>query len=307
MTTYFAIFSHYTLNMRNIRLLFLWLFLLTGHGLIAQETFIIEGDTLELQEEVKGPLSLYWTVEDNNYRYFVQKKNRMLELRDTRTEGEPRLFREQLEKLTADTEISTEEVSFELYSLRNFVNRYNAKVQEDYEFNKGTANIQHRIGLYSGLSNNRYTYNTDNVLVPILGVEYEFLDPSLAPRHSGFIQLRHSFKREDYRYSSTQLSLNYRFKILYFSKFSVHLDSELATLTYSEDRIRIRNEAGEITAIEDEKGFSFNAPLSFGIGTDIRITDNGYITLSYNDVVSIVLDSNGSFPIYFTIGYKYCR
>lgn len=292
--------------MRKTNILLVALFILAGPLLLAQETFIIEGDTLELRREVKGPLSLYWTTQDKDFRYFVQKGDRIVELRNTRPpNAEKKLFREQLGELTADAKINTKDVKFALYSLKHFVNLYNARVKEDYEYNAATANIQHRLGLFSGISNNPYTENPENILVPVLGLEYEFLDPNLAPRHSAFVHLRQSFTRDEFRYSSTQLSLNYRFKMFYFSGWDLHLDAELATFYYSQDRIYIRNEEGEITAIKDDSGFSFTAPFNFGIGTDIRITENGFITLSYNDVVSIVMDSNGNFPIDFTVGYKY--
>ncbi len=286
--------------MQRLRTILAFTFLLISTTITAQEVFIIKGDTLTLQREVKGPLTLYWNLEGTTYRYFVQKKQTMREL--TNLEGE---YRKQLADLTQEADIKTQDVKFVLYSLKHFVNRYNALVQEDYTYNTSTANIQKRIGLFTGLSNNKYTTNPNNVIAPVLGMELEFYDPNLAPRHSAFLQLRQSFKNDEFRYSSTQLSVNYRFKALYFSGFDVHIDAELATLVYSEDRINIINDSGEIIAVEDDRGFSFTAPFSFGIGTDIKVTEVSYITLSYNDIVSLVLDGNGSFPLDFTVGYKF--
>lgn len=288
--------------MQNLRIILIALFLCMAFPLAAQETFIINKDTLQLKREVNGPLSLYWTEKDHKYRYFVQKKDRLVELLNTNGNEE---YKEQLQKLTADSEVKTGDVIFVLYSLKHFTNTYNARVQEDYVTNEATDDIQQRIGLFTGLSNNIYTDNPDNVLVPVVGLEYELYDPNLAPRHSAFMQLRHSFKQDDYRYTSTQLSLNYRFKALYFSNFDIHVDARLATLFYSEDAIPITNDAGEVIAIKEDNGFTFTAPLSFGIGSDIQITPNSYITLGYNDIFAIVWDSNGSFPLDFTVGYKY--
>lgn len=286
--------------MRKLRIILpIIIFLITGNS-VAQNVFIIEGDTLQLQREVKGPLSLYWNLEGTTYRYFVQKNKTLREL--TNRNGE---YKNTLNDLTADGDITTEDVKFLLYSLKHFANQYNAMVQEDYAYNAATPNIQHRLGLFTGLSNNKYTTNPDNVMAPVLGVEFEFFDPNLAPRHVAFLQLRQSFKRDQYRYSSTQLSVNYRFKVLYFTGFDLHIDTELATLVYSEDRVNIIDEAGEVIAVEDDRGFSFTAPLSFSVGTDIKVTDVSYITLSYNDIVSLVLDGNGNFPLDFTVGYKF--
>ncbi|MFD2517019.1 hypothetical protein [Salinimicrobium flavum] len=292
--------------MQKLKLLFIFILLFAGSRLSAQEIYIIEQDTLELQREVKGPLSLFWNEKDHSYRYFVQKGDRMVELRNTREGGAyQEEYKEQLKNLTTDAQVKTGDVLFVLYSLKHFVNRYNAQVQEDYEYNASTSNIKYRLGLFTGISNNKYTENPDNTIAPILGLEFEFFDPNLAPRHAAFIQLRQSFKREDYRYSSTQLSLNYRFRALYFPGFDLHIDTELATLYYSEDNVYIRNDEGEITAIKEEDGFTFTAPFSFGVGTEIKITEASFITLSYNDIVSIALDGNGSFPVDFTVGYKF--
>lgn len=292
--------------MRKTKLLTLFFFLAITAPAAAQEIFIIENDTLELQREVRGPLSLYWSKEGLDYRYFIQKKDRLVELKNLRNEetGEP-LFKEQLKEFTNDARIKPNNVKFVLYSLRYFVNQYNALVKEDYEFNEATPDIRQRLGLFVGLSNNIFTQNPENTLAPILGLEYEFFDPNLAPRHSAYIQLRQNFKQDEYRYSATQLSINYRFKAFYFKNFDLHLDVELATFLYSEDQVLIKNDAGEVTAVKDESGFTFTAPFSFGIGSDIRITPNSFISLSYNDFYSLILDGNEYFPIDFSIGYKY--
>lgn len=288
--------------MQYLRIIFFAFFMCTVFPLFAQETFIIDKDTLQLKREVNGPLSLYWTEKDHKYRYFVQKKDRLIELKNTDGNEE---YKQQLQELTADAEMKTRDVLFVLYSLKHFTNTYNARVQEDYVANEASDDIHHRIGLFTGLSNNIYTENPDNVLAPVVGLEYEFYDPNLAPRHSAFVQLRHSFKQDDYRYTSTQLSLNYRFKALYFSNFDLHINTKLATFFYSEDKIPVTNDQGEVIAIRDDNGFTFTAPFSFGVGSDIQITPKSFITLGYNDIFAIVWDSNGSFPLDFTVGYKY--
>ncbi len=282
------------------------LFLLCNANLAAQEIFVIEGDTLALHKEVRGTLSLFWNKEGNSYRYFVQKRNQFIELKNEQVEGEEKKkFQLQLEKLTADAAISTRDVKFLLYSLKHFTNLYNYAVEENYAYNASSSNIKHRIGFFTGLSNNIYTKNPKNIIAPVVGLEYELYDPNLAPRHSAFLQLRQSFKREEYMYSSTQLSINYRFKLIYLPGFDVHIDTELATFYYSEDDTYITNEQGGIIAVKEESGYDFSSPLSFGIGADFPITDRGIITMGYNDVVAILLDSNGSFPVDFTVGLKY--
>ena len=286
--------------MRNLRIFFFGFIFCLALPLVAQETYIINKDTLQLNREVKGPLSLFWVQEDLEYRYFVQKGNRMLEL-----QKENERYQEQLEELTNDARIKARDVQFVLYSLRHFVNSYNAMIEEDYIFNEATDDIRQRVGLFTGLSNNIYTENPENALAPIIGLEYELYDPNLAPRHSGFFQLRHSFKQNDYDYTATALSINYRFKALYFEGFDLHVDTRLVSLYYSEESIPRTNDAGEVVSVKRDSGFTFTAPLSFGVGSDIQITPNSFITLGYNDIFAIVWDSNGKFPLDFTVGYKY--
>ncbi|WP_324720798.1 hypothetical protein [Salinimicrobium sp. HB62] len=288
--------------MQKLRLILFGLILFLALPTAAQEVFIINKDTLQLNREVKGPLSLYWAEKDHDYRYFVQKGNRMVELLNLNGDEK---YKEQLAALATDAKVRTEDVQFVLYSLRHFVNTYNSLVQEDYVFNEATDNIKQRIGLFTGLSNNIYTDNPENALAPVAGLEYEFYDPNLAPRHSAFLQLRHSFRQSDYDYTATQLSLNYRFKALYLKHFDLHVDVRLASFYYSEESIAVTNDVGEVVAIREDNGFTFTAPFSFGIGSDIPITPNSFITLGYNDIFAIVLDTNGNFPIDFTVGYKY--
>lgn len=291
--------------MAKFTLFFFCFLFFTGSHIIAQEIFIVEGDTLQLKREVKGTISLFWAEEGNDFRYFVQKKNTLQELQNRELEDGTKQFQMQLKKMTSDSEIKVSDVKFVLYSLKHFVNQYNTLVQQDYAYNASTDNIQKRIGFFTGISNNKYTNNPENVIVPIIGVEFEIYDPNLAPRHSAFLHLRQSFEQEGYNYISTQLSVNYRFKLFYFDGFNIHVDAELANLYYSRSEMEIKAENGEIIAVERDRGFSFTAPLSFGIGSDIQVTEKGFITFSYNDIVSLVLDGNGKFPIDFTLGYKY--
>lgn len=284
----------------------LFFFLLCTANLAAQEIFIVEGDTLALNKEVEGTLSLYWNEEGNRYRYFVQKGDQFVELQNEQAEGEEKKkFQLQLEKLTADATISTRDVKFLLYSLKHFTNLYNMAVEENYSYNTSSSNIKHWIGFFTGLSNNIYTKNPENIIAPVVGLEYELYDPNLAPRHAAFLQLRQSFERDEYTYSSTQLTINYWFKFIYQPDFNIYIDTELVNFYYSQEDIYVTNDQGNIDSVKKESGFDLMVPLSFGIGAGFRITESGIITVSYNDIVSIFLDSNGSFPVDFTVGYKF--
>ena len=48
----------------------------------------------------------------------------------------------------------------------------------------------------------------------------------------------------------------------------------------------------------------FEVPFIFNIGADIRLNDSSFLTLTYNELFSILLDGYENFPFSFTIGYK---
>lgn len=289
---------------RTTHALLVFFFLISASS-FAQEIFIIEGDTLELKREVNGDLSLYYSQDrDSSIRYFVQKGGRMSELTNEIVNGVPR-FQSQLKEFTSDARISTSEVEFSLPGLRDFTMNYNTSVQDTGLDESVADGIQTRLGFFTGFSNRIYVDNPDNTVVPIIGVEFEVYDPAFAPRHSAFLHLRHSFERDEFSYSATEFSVNYRLKLLQLSNVNIHIDTELLTLFYTQEEIETIGDSGQITDIQKESGFSLEAPFSFGIGADIRITDHSFITVSYNDVVSLFLDSNGNFPVDISIGYKY--
>lgn len=279
--------------------------LLFGFSFVsAQETYQINNEEIVLIKEVEGTLSLLWNIIDDEYRYFVEKDGEIVELLNTKKDGK---FQEQYKKtlaiFTANSDVNTDNVKLILYSLRDFVNRYNQAVDPDYVYNKTTATIQTNLGVFGGVTNNIYTSNPDNEFTPVLGVELEIVDPNLALRHSIFFQLRHSSATSDFDYMSTQLSLNHRFKFVNTGDFNLHLDTELVNFYHSEENMDVLDENGEITS-EKNSGFSLKTPLSFGIGMDVRILSNGFLTFSYNDAVSLIMDNNGNFPMDFTVGYK---
>ncbi|MCB0388348.1 MAG: hypothetical protein KDD23_06600, partial [Winogradskyella sp.] len=44
-------------------------------SLKAQETYTVNGETLELKTEVEGNLDLLWNIIDGQYRYFVRTED----------------------------------------------------------------------------------------------------------------------------------------------------------------------------------------------------------------------------------------
>ena len=57
------------------KLVFILCLLLSFMSLKAQETYTVDGETLQLKTEVDGNLDLLWNIIDGQYRYFVRTEN----------------------------------------------------------------------------------------------------------------------------------------------------------------------------------------------------------------------------------------
>ena len=273
-------------------------------GLRGQEVFIIEEDTLNLAAEVRGDLSLFWNKDTLNPRFFVRKENRMLELKNTFLQGRPQ-YRSELERITQNPQNSIVDLEYTRESLGSFVRAYNRDILQQKAERESRRVFASRIGFFTGLTNNVYSENPDNVLAPLLGVEFEMFNPQFSWRHSIVLELEQSFKREDYRYTAIQFSLSYRYRFLQLNRLQIYGDASLGRLLYERDQYRELDEQGEVLDLRDDSEFKLQAPLSLGVGADFQVTQNGFITFGYNEVVSATLDSNGSFPIDITLGYRY--
>ncbi len=285
--------------------LLLMLLVLSFGAVQAQESYTVNGETLILQEEVVGPLTLLWTKDNENLRFFMKKGETINELTSTKKDGEYQAeYKDTVRQMIGDAGISVDPLKLSMPSLRSFVNRYNSSIDSSYVPNDKVSSVKTRLGFFGGISNNPFVSNPENTLVPIIGAEFEVFDDNFAPRHSIFFQLRQSFKGSDFDYTSTQFSLNYRFKVVNKPNFSLYAQSKLVTLNYSKS-IQNPDDVNAGDTLEEVSATAVDAPLIFGIGSDIRVTDKGYITLAYYDIVSIFFDNQGNFPIDFAVGYKF--
>lgn len=284
---------------------FLWVILIfCWSGLQGQGIFVIEGDTLTLTAEVRGELSLFWNENTENPRFFARKGDQMLELKDSLSSGRPQ-YQIDLARIAGDQDDSVLDLEFSLASLGAFFRSYNEEVRQLRAEKESRRVFASRIGFFTGLSNNVYAENPDNVLAPLVGVEFEMFNPQFSWRHSAVLDLEQSFKQEGYRYTATQLSLSYRYRFLQLNRLQIYVDATLGRLLYERDEYQVLDEQGEVLALRDDSEIKLQAPLSLGFGADYQVTQKGYITFGYNEVVSATLDSNGSFPIDITVGYRY--
>ena len=271
----------------------------------AQNQYTVDGKQYTLKTEVEGSLTLLWNTIDGEYRYFLQKGDKVTELINTLVERKyQEEYKEYLKLQTADVTISVEKVKLTLPSLREFFNDYNSQKDPNYIIQNKVIQIKIRLGVFAGISNSIYTQNPDNTLLPVAGVDFEIIEDVHLKRHSLVIQFKQTFENSDYKYSSSQFSLNYRFKFVKKESFDVFVNTKFSSYTYVNREVTVIDPETSTSSVVSISGGEFQAPLVFGIGADILVGD-GYITFSYNDIVGIILENNGEFPVDFTLGYKF--
>jgi hypothetical protein len=290
--------------MKSLIPLFALFFILSAGTLQAQQQYTVEGQTYNLNTEVEGALTLLWNTIDGEYRYFSKKGNDIVELKNTKQDGDyQEEYKNTLQQQTSDAAVSTEKVKLTLPSLHAFFVTYNKKKDPNFNETEKSIDLQFRLGAFAGVGNSVYTENPTNELQPIAGIDLELIDNVKLRRHSIVFRFKQTFESSEYKYSASQLSLNYRFKFVKTPKFDAFINTKFAALTFSSREYTVIPFGGS-AMVNKESGSDFSAPITFGLGADYKV-GNGYITFNYNDIVGLSVDSNGEFPIDFTFGYKF--
>lgn len=279
-------------------------FILSVSFIQAQESYTINGKTIELKTEVEGKLDLLWNIIDNEYRYFVRTEdNTITELKNTKVD---RKFQEEykttLEELTNNS-MSTKRLNLTLFSLKEFIDAYNVSADSAYETTVSRSKFQFRLGVFGGITNSPFINNPNNEKTPLFGAELEVLEAERISRHAIFMQLKHVLEQEDIQYSTTEFSLGYRFRVINKETFSLYANMKFATLNFSNATL-VTETNGTITSQEFSET-AFDVPFIFGLGADINVSKNSFITLAYNELFALFLDNQGNFSTDFAIGYKF--
>ncbi|WP_452222293.1 hypothetical protein [Lacinutrix salivirga] len=287
--------------------LFAFLFINAFLFSFAQETYTINNETLVLKTEADGALDLLWNTIDGQYRYFVRTENGdITELKNTKGTSNKfqNEYRATLEGLTNG--LPADQTKLTVYSLKDYVDAYNKSVDSSYIFEDRTIKLGTRLGVFGGLTNQPFVENPTNKSVTFFGAEFEIFDQKNYYNHAGFLNVRHSLDSNELPYTSTQLSLGYRYRFINKDRFSIYGQTKFATYTHSKTTITYENPNNLGTFItQDESGSSFNVPFVFGIGADIKVGDSGYIIFVYDSLFAAFVDSEGNFPVDFAIGYKF--
>ncbi|MDG5490336.1 hypothetical protein [Psychroserpens sp. SPM9] len=269
-----------------------------------EDNYMIEGEQLVLKSEVNGKLDLLWNIIDGKYRYFVRTEtNTIIELKNTKKDGKfQQEYKSLLNELTNAT-MSTKRLNLTLFSLKEFIDSYNGTVDSSYQSTAKRNKIMFRLGVFGGLTNSPFITNPDNLSTPYFGGELEVLDVDQISRHAVFLQAKHVTEHDELQYSTTELALGYRFRFVNKATFSLYGNVKFATLNFSNAVVVTENE-GVLTS-EEFNETAFDVPFIFGVGADIRVSQNSYITLAYNELFALLLDNQGNFSTDFSIGYKF--
>ena len=279
--------------------LFFFAFLIYS-SIIAQQTYNINGETIELKTEVDGKLDLLWNVIDNEYRYFLRTSDNIItELVNTRDNNDryQEEYKMVLATATSGSGMSVEKVNLTLQGLRDFLDEYNKQNDTTYVSKNVRSKAQLRLLIFGGITNSPFVSNPENIKTPVFGVEFEVMEGKESPRHSGFLQIRHVLEdEEEFPYTTTEFSLGYRFRVIRSRAFNLFGDVKAATVNISKIYLPNTNQELSDTA--------FDIPFIFGMGADIRVSKSSFITLGYNQLFAAFLDNEGNFSTDVTIGYK---
>ncbi len=290
--------------MKNLLSYLMVAFFLFATSLIAQENFTVDGKQLSLKTEVDGTITLLWNTIDNEYRYFIKKGETITELKNTRVDGKyQEEYKLVLQSLTNDESVSVEKINLTTSSLKLFFVEYNKLKDSNFKSDTKALKLKVCLGAFAGITNvTRNSVNSGNESLPLIGFDFEIIDNNHLNRHALVLQFKQVFENSVFKYSSSEFSFNYRFKFVKTQKLDVFINMKFANyisvtdLNYDDDDLPVSDE------LETESDFQFH--INFGLGADYKL-GNGYLTFAYNDIISFTQDSNGEFPLDFTLGYKF--
>lgn len=269
----------------------------------SQNLHTVDGKEYSLKTEVEGDLTLLWNSIEGEFRFFSKKGEEIIELTNTKQDrAYQEEYKDVLRSQTSDGSVSVDKLKLTLKSLKDFFNSYNSEMDPDYSEIDNNIQLKTRLGAIIGMSNSIYTQNPDNITLPTAGIDFEVFEKDQLLRHSLVFQFKQTFENSSYKYSLTQFSLNYRFKFVKSETFDVFINTKIAAFNHL--NLEYEREVNNTIEPFKKSGGSFQAPLTFGLGADYAL-GNGYLTFSYNDLVGLGIDSNGEFPIDFSIGYKF--
>lgn len=281
------------------------IFLFSSFLLSGQETYTIDGQSVQLKTAVEGPLDLLWNNIDNQYRYFIRTEDKqLLELVNTKNADNTynQQYKATLKEVTNNT-LDVSKVNLDLRDLAHFIDQYNAYVSPDYAALRSKLKAELRLGVFGGITNSPFVGNPENVKSTVIGGEIEMLTGA-NKKHSGYLQLRHVAEKDAFKYQTTELSLGYRYRAIKTSAFSVYGDVKFATLNFTKATVTFEDDASN-TITDQINETAFDVPLIIGVGVDIKLSNVIYANVSYNQLFAVFFKNQGNFSSDITLGLKF--
>ena len=272
---------------------------------ISQESYTINGETLQLKTEVTGSVTLLWNIIDGKYRYFVKKDNTITELTNTKDNNNKYLeeYKSLLSTLTNNFG-ETENLNLTLPRLKNYIDAYNNTQDSSYVASDKTAKLETNLLLHGGLTNHPFNSNSENASNAIFGVELEFFNKSKLPNHALFLGINHALSSDEFDFSNTKFNLGYRFRFINNSNFHIYANTTIVEYSFSKEIVSYTETENNMLIEEEISGSALEAPFSFGLGADIKLNSFSFLTLSYNELFALFVKNNGNFSTHFNLGYK---
>lgn len=271
---------------------------------VSQENYVVNGESYTLIKEVSGSVDLLWNIIDGTYRYFAKKDNTIIELVNTKDENGKYNddYKNTLANLTSDKNLSTNKVKLTLISLKTFIDDYNALKNPNY-IAEEKAKLLTRFSVFGGITNSPFVNNPDNIKNPLFGVEFEFSEAVELPRHSIYFQGKQTVGSDKFDYSATQIIVGYRFRIINKGTFNFYTSLDIANYVYTRAQVTFVGDDFFEDRIVKESGFE--VPFTFGVGTDIKLSESSFLSITYNELFALLLENDGNFSTSFAIGYKF--
>ncbi|RAJ18156.1 hypothetical protein [Olleya aquimaris] len=271
----------------------------------AQNTYTVNNETLELKTEVEGTLDLLWNTFDNQFRYFVKTEDGTITELTNAKDNNNKYDNAYQNTLSNITGLDASNTKLTLYSLKQFVNDYNASKNSSYDYDNSKPKLKTRVGVFGGLTNNPFVVNPNNEKVAFFGAELELFQDNPMPKHAGFLNIRTAGDTDEFKYSSTQIALGYRFRFINTSNFNVYAQTKFATYVSSKSSFTYEDSENPGTFFtQDLSSSGFDVPFIFGLGADFKV-GNGYITFVYDSLFAAFQDTEDNFPMDVALGYKF--
>ena len=270
----------------------------------AQQTYTVNNETLELKTEVNGIVDLLSTVDNGKYRFFVKKANgTIIELKNTRDASNKykEEYKEVLKSITENNNLNVNNVKLTTGSLKRFLDTYNKSQDSDYVNSSKTSKVNFRLGIFAGITNHPFVENISDGTFAQFSGELEVFGDTSNPIHSGFVQFRQTLgDSEDF--STTEISLGYRLRFLRKQGFNLFVQNRFASLNFNSSHLITSPISNTMVEVSNET--IFDVPFIFGIGTDIKVSENSYISIIYDSLFGINTDDGDRFSTDVLVGYK---